>query len=210
MTMTTARVTSTVPSAKSAWVNPQAGLGVFQCLSHIYLPPQHRSLVRLLPPHSPDPQAGKPDKPTDVDVLDAKPAGGCPFGHDKPKPEAPKPELETPRSDERPKDNDIAIPKKTGCPFGRDKPKAEVPKLETETPWTEWPKTWPKDAVADQVPAPQVVPTAPVSEDSTTKPDMPSTFSTPSHITFNGPVFFGYSAEETANLLQQFGNLGKS
>ncbi|KAJ9484078.1 hypothetical protein VN97_g9302 [Penicillium thymicola] len=162
-------------------------------------------------PTSPDPLADKPDKSTDVNVLDAKPAGACPFGHGKPKPEAPKPEMETPRSDERPKDNDIATPKKTGCPFSHNQSKAEVPKLETETPWTgEWPKTWSKDAVADQVPAPQVGPTVPVSEDSTTKPDMPSTFSTPSHITFNGPVFFGYSAEETANLLRQFGNLGQS
>lgn len=167
-------------------------------------------------PTSPDPQADKPDKLTDVNVLDAKPAGGCPFGHGKPKPEAPKPEMETSQSDERPKDDDIATPKKTGCPFSHNQPKAEVPKPETETPWTgEWPKTWPKDAVADQVPAPQVGPTVPVSEDSTTKPDMPkpdmpSTFSTPPHITFNGPVFFGYSAEETANLLRQFGNLGKS
>lgn len=162
-------------------------------------------------PTSPDPQADNPDKPTDVDVLDAKPTGGCPFGHGKPKPEAPNPEMETSRSAERPEDNDIATPKKTGCPFGHSKPKAEVPKPETETPWTgEWPKTWPKDAIADQVPAPKVAPTAPVSDDSTTKPDMPSTLSTPSHIIFNGPVFFGYSAEETANLLRQFGNLGKS
>ncbi|KAJ5413399.1 hypothetical protein N7465_005704 [Penicillium sp. CMV-2018d] len=167
-------------------------------------------------PTSPDPQADKPDEPTDVNVLDAKPAGACPFGHGKPKPEAPKPEMETSQSDERPKDNGIATPKKTGCPFSHNQPKAEVPKPETETPWTgEWPKTRPKDAVGDQVPAPQVGLTVPVSEDSTTKPempksDMPSTFSTPSHITFNGPVFFGYSAEETANLLRQFGNLGKS
>ncbi|CAI7633760.1 unnamed protein product [Penicillium crustosum] len=162
-------------------------------------------------PTSPEPQADNPDKPTDVDVLSAKPTGGCPFGHGKSKPEAAKPEMETSRSDERPEDNAIATPKKPGCPFGHNKPKAEVPKPETETPWTgEWPKTWPKDAVADQVPVPQVAPTAHVSEGSTTKPDMPSTFSTPSHLTFNGPVFFGYSAEETANLLRQFGNLGKS
>jgi hypothetical protein len=29
----------------------------------------------------------------------------------------------------------------------------------------------------------------------------------PAHITFNGPVFFGYSAEQTASLMQQLGNL---
>ncbi|KGO43071.1 hypothetical protein PEX2_024140 [Penicillium expansum] len=163
-------------------------------------------------PTSPNPQADKLDKPTDAEVLDAKPAGGCPFGHGKPKSEAVKSEMETPRSDKRPENNGIATPNKSGCPFGHNKSKTEVPKPETKTPWTgEWPKTWPKDqAVTDQVPDPQVAPTAPVSEDSTTKPDIPSTFSTPSHITFNGPMFFGYSAEETANLLKQFGNLGKS
>jgi hypothetical protein len=33
----------------------------------------------------------------------------------------------------------------------------------------------------------------------------------PPHVTFNGPVFFGYSAEETASLMQQLAqlNLGK-
>ncbi|KGO77128.1 hypothetical protein PITC_023700 [Penicillium italicum] len=165
-------------------------------------------------PTSPNPQADKPDKPTETEVLGAKPAGGCPFDHGKARQEALKPEMETIRSDEKPKDNDITTPKKPGCPFSHNKPKAEVPKPETETPWTgEWPKTWPKDqAVTDQAPDPQVastVPTAPVSEGSTTKPDI-STLSIPSQITFNGPVFFGYSPEETANLLKQFGNLGKS
>ncbi|CAI7638834.1 unnamed protein product [Penicillium glandicola] len=158
-------------------------------------------------PTSPDPQADGADKPTDADVLDAKPSGGCPFGHSRPKPET-----ETPESGERPKDENVATEKR-GCPFGHSKTKAEVPKPETEAPWNgDWPKTWPKDqAIADQAPTPQVAtaPTAPASEESTTKPGIPSTFSPPSHITFNGPVFFGYSAEETANLLQQFGNLGK-
>jgi hypothetical protein len=34
----------------------------------------------------------------------------------------------------------------------------------------------------------------------------------PTHVTFNGPVFFGYSAEQTASLMQQLAqlNLGKS
>jgi hypothetical protein len=50
---------------------------------------------------------------------------------------------------------------------------------------------------------------AAASEDSTTQPDIPSTTSNPSHITFNGPVFFGYSAEQTASLMQQLGSLGK-
>ncbi|KAJ5262424.1 hypothetical protein N7534_005378 [Penicillium rubens] len=192
----------------------RVGLGAFQCLSHIY-PPASASI-----PTSPDLQADNPDNPADADILDAKPAGGCPFGHGKSKPETTKPEtlkpeMETSRSGERPKDDDIVTPKRPGCPFGHDKPKMEGPKPETETPWSgEWPKTWPKDqAVADQAaeqaPDPQVAPAAPVSEGSTTKP-IPPTFSTPSHITFNGPVFFGYSAEETASLLRQFGNLGKS
>jgi hypothetical protein len=39
-----------------------------------------------------------------------------------------------------------------------------------------------------------------------TKPQVPT------HVTFNGPVFFGYSAEETASLMQQLAHLnqGKS
>ncbi|KAJ5431898.1 hypothetical protein N7445_008396 [Penicillium cf. griseofulvum] len=173
-------------------------------------------------PTSPDPQADKYDKPTDANVLGAKPAGGCPFGHGKPKSENPKsedpkpktqkPETEIPGTGERPKDRHVATLEKPSCPFGHDKPKAEVGKPETEAPWSgNLPRTWPKEqTVTDQAPAPQAAPhtpTAPVSDDPTTKPDIP--FSIPSHITFNGPVFFGYSAEETTNLLQQLGNLVK-
>ena len=33
--------------------------------------------------------------------------------------------------------------------------------------------------------------------------------SVPTHVTFNGPVFFGYSAEQTASLMQQLGALGR-
>ncbi|KAI2733555.1 hypothetical protein CBS147332_570 [Penicillium roqueforti] len=193
--------------------SPSRPWGISVPVTH--LPPISAPVSGSSIPTSPDPQADIPDKPTDAEVL-AKPAGGCPFGHGKPKPEAAKPEIEPPRTGESPKDNDITSPKKPGCPFGHNKPKAEVLKPDTEAPWNgDWPKTWPKDqAVADRVPAPQahVSPTAPApaSEDSTTKPGIPSTFSPPSHVTFNGPVFFGYSAEETAKLLQQFGNLGKS
>ncbi|KAJ5312938.1 hypothetical protein PENANT_c018G11013 [Penicillium antarcticum] len=99
------------------------------------------------------------------------------------------------------------------CPFGHGAPKpAEAPKPETEGPWKDWAKEWPKDEkgrTTEETPAPPIP--APASEDPTTKPDISSTTSNPSHITFNGPVFFGYSAEQTASLMQQLArNLGKS
>lgn len=161
-------------------------------------------------PTSPDPQP----KPTNVDLPAGKPAGRCPFGHDKPKPEVPKPEMELPQSGEQPADTKIEQPEKSGCPFGHGKTKPEGSKPGTEAPWSrDWPKEWPKNqTVTDQIPSPLVPnPVAvPVSHDPTEQPGIPSTFSNASHVTFSGPVFFGYSAEETARLLQQLGNLGKS
>ncbi|OGE49978.1 hypothetical protein PENARI_c019G05836 [Penicillium arizonense] len=98
------------------------------------------------------------------------------------------------------------------CPFGHGAPKpvAEVPKPETEGPWKAWAKEWPKDKkglATEEISAPPIP--AAAGEDSTTNPDIPSTTSNPSHITFNGPVFFGYSAEQTVSLMQQLGSLGK-
>lgn len=97
------------------------------------------------------------------------------------------------------------------CPFGHGAPKpAEAPQPETEGPWKDWAREWPKEEkgqTTEETPAPPIP--APASEDPTTKPDVPSTTSNPSHITFNGPVFFGYSVEQTASLMQQLGNLGK-
>lgn len=167
-------------------------------------------------PTSPEPQTNKPsDKHTDVDVPADKPVGVCPFGHGKSKPEAPKPEIEAIRSVERPTDEKLATPEKAECPFGHSKPKPEVPKPGIEAPWNgDWPKNWPNNQTGtDKAPNPQVTatpPTAPVSEDQTKKPGIPSVFSNASHITFSGPVFFGYSAEQTASLLQQLSHQGQS
>lgn len=112
----------------------------------------------------------------------AKPAGRCPFGHDAPKPEpAVEPEPE---------------PKLT-------------PNL--DSPWTNWgngnksqsPYDWTKD---EEIAAGETGDAGPQTAE-TTKPDLNSL---PSHVIFNGPVFFGYSAEQTASLMQQLGQLGKS
>jgi hypothetical protein len=102
------------------------------------------------------------------------------------------------------------------CPFGHGAPKPEpaaepkpepTPKL--ESPWSKWgngnnstsPYDWTKDenvALGETGDAAKAEPT---------KLD----FNTlPSHVTFNGPVFFGYSAEQTAALMQQLGQFGKS
>jgi hypothetical protein len=155
-------------------------------------------------PLSPDLQIEKFTKPTAVDVP-AKPAGGCPFGHDKPKadspkPEEPKPKVETPWNGDWPKDwPKEKASEKRGCPFGHDK--KEAPKPEAEMPSD--PKEGIREPTATDAPT---LPTS-VSEDPTTKSGIPST-SNPPNVIFNGPVFFGYSAEQTASLMQQLGNLG--
>jgi hypothetical protein len=156
-----------------------------------------------------------PDHPTDKpkpNAAPAKPTGGCPFGHDKPKAQALKPEPTTQWSGNWPKDwpkEEKAAPKitpettpeKPGCPFGHDKKAA--PKPESEIP-SDWPKEGSRDQTAKDAP---IAPTA-GSEDPNTKPGVSSTFSNPSTVTFNGPVFFGYSPEQVASLMQQIGNLG--
>ncbi|CAI7581712.1 unnamed protein product [Penicillium pancosmium] len=103
-----------------------------------------------------------------------------------------------------------APPKPAGrCPFGHDapKPKPEEPVVKPESlgsPWANWGKSLEEKPVDEGAAARQQQqkqqseePTSPQSE---TKPP-------PAHITFNGPVFFGYSAEQTASLMQQLGNL---
>lgn len=82
------------------------------------------------------------------------------------------------------------------CPFGHgaSKPNPEPAKL--DSPWASWAKN-----KVDESPAePQK------NVDATVKTD---THAVPSHVTFNGPVFFGYSAEQTASLMQQLEQLGK-
>ena len=111
----------------------------------------------------------------------AKPAGRCPFGHDAPKPEP------TPKAKPDPK----------------PEPEPE-PSVNLESPWADW---------ADRVRVNENKGDAGDTSDQV-KPDDPATNidikSLPAHITFNGPVFFGYSAEDTARLMQQFGQRDKS
>ncbi|KAJ5121157.1 uncharacterized protein N7515_009118 [Penicillium bovifimosum] len=144
-------------------------------------------------PTSPEPQTDKP--PT-------KPAGRCPFGHDRPKPDAPEPEpeLEKPSSAEQTPVEKAARAEKPGCPFGHDRPKAEA--TEPAPLWTGMPKD--QTAIGGDIPHITPNPAVAASEDPT-KPSLHSALSNASHVTFSGPVFFGYSAEETAKLLQQLG-----
>ena len=181
--------------------SPSRPWGISVPVTH--LPPSAPFPESASGPITPDPQTDKSSKPADADVH-AKPTGGCPFGHDKPKAEAPQPGPEIPWSGDWPKDwpkEDKVTPERPGCPFGHDK---KAPALDPEA---EIPSAWPKEGSRDQ-PAKDapIAPTA-VSVDPTTKPGIDSTFSNPSNVTFNGPVFFGYSAEQTASLMQQLGNL---
>ncbi|KAJ5681497.1 uncharacterized protein N7477_001437 [Penicillium maclennaniae] len=124
--------------------------------------------------------------------IPAKPAGRCPFGHGAPKPE---PALEA----------DAEAEEEAEAGAGPE----STPKL--DSPWSNWgngnqsssPYDWTKDK--DEKLAPGV--TIGAAKAETTKPDFSSL---PSHVTFNGPVFFGYSAEQTAALMQQLGRFGKS
>lgn len=97
------------------------------------------------------------------------------------------------------------------CPFGHDAPKKEpvasppapvpAPAVHLESPWSNWGNVENAGKGA-------------TNDHGTAKmEDGPSadTNRLPTHVTFNGPVFFGYSAEQTAQLMQQLGlNLGRS
>lgn len=84
------------------------------------------------------------------------------------------------------------------CPFGHGAPQPARPKLEPDNETIRNGETRNQATCADKdtgkVPdgLPQPDPTAP-----------------PATIVFNGPVFFGYSPEQTALFLQQLGNLGQ-
>jgi hypothetical protein len=104
------------------------------------------------------------------------------------------------------------------CPFGHDAPKAKpaaspsvpapapapAPAVHLESPWSNWGNfdNVGKGETAEHDGA--------KVEDGHPKTDAKPQL--PTHVTFNGPVFFGYSAEETASLMQQLGhlNMGKS
>ncbi|KAJ5175533.1 uncharacterized protein N7482_001410 [Penicillium canariense] len=103
------------------------------------------------------------------------------------------------------------------CPFGHDAPKAEPapsppvpvpvpdsdPAAQLGPPWSNW------GNAVNAAMGETANTGAGKTEDATMETD---TKSLPTHVTFNGPVFFGYSAEQTAGLMQQLGhlNLGKS
>lgn len=105
------------------------------------------------------------------------------------------------------------------CPFGHDAPKAAsaasppapapapaqapVPAVHLESPWSNW-------GNFDNVGKGETTEHGATNMgDGSPKTD---TNTLPTHVTFNGPVFFGYSAEQTASLMQQLAqlNLGKS
>lgn len=90
-----------------------------------------------------------------------------------------------------------ATAKPTGrCPFGHDAPKPDPEPAKLGSPWA----SWAKNKVDETLAEPQK------NVDATMQTD---THAVPSHVTFNGPVFFGYSAEQTASLMQQLEQLGK-
>ncbi|KAJ5096285.1 hypothetical protein NUU61_005641 [Penicillium alfredii] len=93
-------------------------------------------------------------------------------------------------------------PKPAGrCPFGHDAPQPNPDAAKIDPPWANW-------GAGQADPGDQGDAGAKSKSEgpTTTKPDLPST---PAHVTFNGPVFFGYSAEQTASLMQQLGGLGQ-
>ncbi|KAJ5698222.1 hypothetical protein N7462_000227 [Penicillium macrosclerotiorum] len=98
------------------------------------------------------------------------------------------------------------------CPFGHDAPKPEEPEpliaaaAELKPPWSNW-------GNVDKVDVDEKVNLVDAGIDKNDEASVKADFnSLPAHVTFNGPVFFGYSAEQTASLMQQLGhlNLGKS
>ncbi|KAJ5605102.1 hypothetical protein N7510_010256 [Penicillium lagena] len=79
------------------------------------------------------------------------------------------------------------------CPFGHDAPK----------PKTGEPELFKAQGIKLDAGAPK-----PNAQDLDTAQSEAN--SIPANVIFNGPVFFGYSAEQTASLMQQLGHLGKS
>lgn len=99
------------------------------------------------------------------------------------------------------------------CPFGHDaKPKPQPepePKAESlASPWANWGKTLEQDGAKAEAETEAAKPEVHVDPHAQAHPDAKAETNTnPPHITFNGPVFFGYSAEQTALFMQQLGNL---
>ncbi|KAF7722121.1 Uncharacterized protein PECH_005776 [Penicillium ucsense] len=115
----------------------------------------------------------------------AKPAGRCPFGHDAPKQ---KPVASPP------------APAPAPAPASAPPP---APAAHLESPWSNWGNvdlTNTGQATVGQGGTSRI-------ENGPVRIDGQSPL--PSHVTFNGPVFFGYSAEQTASLLQQLAQQNK-
>ncbi|OQE29800.1 hypothetical protein PENSTE_c002G01064 [Penicillium steckii] len=140
-----------------------------------------------------------PSRPWGIPVPLAEQPSTMPFGSTMSPPPAPVGPLEDPG------DSTNSKPKPAGrCPFGhgaKPEPKPEEPPpVKPESPWANWGN--PVEEKPPQ-PQPQAQPQAADADQhqpNTTSPPRPN-------LTFNGPVFFGYSAEQTASLLQQLGNL---
>lgn len=136
--------------------------------------------------NAPAPISGSVPDPMGADIsplekapteAPAKPAG-CPFGHGAPKPKAADPP---------------AAPASNPAPASTRTPNPAL----LASPWA---NSWGRDETDDNTKAEKV-------EDTTAKTAKTDTTPMPSHVTFNGPVFFGYSAEQTASLLQQLRDL---
>ncbi|KAJ5659062.1 hypothetical protein N7507_005513 [Penicillium longicatenatum] len=135
-----------------------------------------------------------PSRPWGIPVpIAQQTSASLPFSGSVPGPMSPESHVEKPPTD--------APAKPVGrCPFGHGSNRPPV----TAAPDLERPvsplSNWAKHAHAAQADV-----GAPKPEDATAKTDANYM---PSHVTFNGPVFFGYSAEQTASLMQQLRNLG--
>lgn len=84
------------------------------------------------------------------------------------------------------------------CPFGHGAPKPPVDAVKPDSPGNKADHDDDDDEAVDA--------DAPKAEDPTA---VKSDTTSPAHVTFNGPVFFGYDAEQTARLMQQLGQLGQ-
>ena len=91
-----------------------------------------------------------------------------------------------------PGDTNMGVPMPGRCPFGHGGNQPANVVAETETIRNE--------EVRDQA--------ADGDDAGDRPPDNPEPKSKPANVVFNGPVFFGYSAEQTASLIQNLGSLG--
>ncbi|GFN13937.1 hypothetical protein AtubIFM55763_009965 [Aspergillus tubingensis] len=86
-------------------------------------------------------------------------------------------------------------PKKGGCPFGHGAPSGDKPPAKMET--------IPTPAKVDKADEPAEKKNGELPGEPPSPSNKPA-----ANIVFNGPVFFGFSAEQTAAFMQQLSNLG--